>query len=238
MSLCDSITTLTFKLAVLLLQSNTPPQNPTAASRRRPRGQPRAASPSDSSLPGAARKINVIGSYLYRFLAACACLALTRSAALAALMLALRSLNAREHLGRFCAAFASAAQSRVRPAARSRATRSHSSGGGCGGGGLVTAHRRLSPFSPNFSVSSVMLRFAPFFHAGASIGGRRARQRHFIFHLSSLIILTSETARSPDGRGRILPRRLRRGRGVRGRNSRRHHRGTPAGPPCRARCTR
>ena len=61
---------------------------------------------------------------------------------------------------------------------------------------------------------------------------------HFIFHLSSLIILTSETARSPDGRGRILPRRIRRGRGVRGRNSRRRRRGTPAGPPCRARCTR
>ena len=76
---------------------------PTAASRRRPRGQPRAASPSDSSLPGAVRKTGVVSSYLYKSLAACACLTLTRSAALAALMLALRSLNAREHHGRFCA---------------------------------------------------------------------------------------------------------------------------------------
>ena len=53
----------------LALPNRTPPlcSPHGCAPRRRPRGQPRAASPSDSSLPGAARKIGVVGSYLYLY---------------------------------------------------------------------------------------------------------------------------------------------------------------------------
>ena len=90
-------------LFALASPSHTPPlcSPHGGAPRRRPRGQPLGLSrrslgeggrlpPRDSSLPGAARKMSVVTSYLYKFLAACAQPPFgLRAAELAALMLAL-----------------------------------------------------------------------------------------------------------------------------------------------------
>ena len=149
--------------------------------RKTPRRRPAAARgdsrerlpPSVSSLPGPARKMGVVSSYLYNFLAACGnstkspsppfeaarpcgfqsilrkpcasglpcgfavltparIVAVVVLSSLAALMLALRSLNAPERRGRFCAVLNSRRKFAPMRAARSAATASHSSGSGCG----------------------------------------------------------------------------------------------------------
>ena len=99
------------------------------APRRRPRGAAPCGFPLGLLLAGGGEK-NKRGRQLpLQSPAACACLTLTHSASLAALMLALRSL-AHQALVRTCAVFDTRHKIAPMRAARSRATRSHSSGGG------------------------------------------------------------------------------------------------------------